>query len=110
MALQFYLNSSQWKHWLSLFVECLQHIKLYARYFQELFHLLFREASELGIDNPHEEIEAKGGKVEDMRGKTYKNFPCLEHKWEWGMSFKKVLRFLSPPPPGFFLMSPKGWD
>lgn len=48
-------------------MECLLCVSLYARYFQELYHLLFRVASELGITNPDEEIEAKGGEMEEMR-------------------------------------------
>lgn len=48
-------------------MECLLRVNLYARYFQELYHLLFRVASELGITNPDEEIEAKGGEMEEMR-------------------------------------------
>lgn len=51
-------------------MECVLCVSLYDRYFQELFHLLFRSASELGIDNSHEDIEAKGGEVEEMRGKN----------------------------------------
>ena len=75
MPLQFHLNLS-----IAIFVECPLYAKLYARSFQELFHLLFRAASELGITNPDEEIEAKGGEVEQMRKNMYKNFPHLEHK------------------------------
>lgn len=46
------------------------HAVLYAGYFQQLFHLLWRAASELGIANPDEETEVKGGEMEGMRGKT----------------------------------------
>lgn len=52
-----------------IFVQCLLHAKLYARSFQELFHLLIRAAPELGIANPDEAIDAKEGKVEEMRKK-----------------------------------------
>lgn len=45
------------------------HAVLYAGYFQQLFHLLWRAASE-GIANPDEETEVKGGEMEGMRGKT----------------------------------------
>lgn len=41
---------------------------------------LFRAAPELGIAKPDEEIEAKGGEVEEMRERMYKSFPHLEHK------------------------------
>lgn len=44
----------------------------YAWCSQQLFHLLFGAASELGIANSDEEIEAKVDEVEGMRGKTLK--------------------------------------
>lgn len=60
-------------------MKCLLNAKLYARSFHELYHLLLREVSELGIVNSDEEIEDKGGEVAEMRENMYKNFPHLEH-------------------------------
>lgn len=61
-------------------MECLLCGILHARYFQELVHLLFTAAQELGISNPDGEIEAKGDEVEEMRERMSKSFPHLEHK------------------------------
>ena len=55
--------------YIAILVQCPLHAKLYARSFQELLHLLIRAAPELGIANPDEAIEAKEGKVEEMREK-----------------------------------------
>ena len=55
--------------YIAILVQCPLHAKLYARSFQALFHLLIRAAPELSIANPDEAIEAKEGKVEEMREK-----------------------------------------
>lgn len=93
-------------------MECPLYAKLCARSFQELLHLLFRAASELGITNPDEEIEAKGGELEEMRKNMYKNFFLIWNTNEnEACVFKKYYDFsLHHPTPPVFLMSPKGWD
>lgn len=50
-------------------MQCPLCAKLYAKSSQELFCLLIRAAPELGIANPDEAVEAKEGKVEEMREK-----------------------------------------
>lgn len=90
-------------------MECLLRVSLYARYFQELYHLLFRVASELGITNPDEEIEAKGGEMEEMR-KNILKLPSSGTQIRTRHEFLKSTEISLSTPSRLFLMSPKGWD
>lgn len=85
----------------------------YAWCSQQLFHLLFRAASELGIANSDEEIEAKGGEVEGMRGKTLKQ-KTIKHLSSTGTQMRMRHEFsksteisLSTPSYFFFFNVPE---
>lgn len=80
----------------------LLHVNLYARYFQDSIYLLFRAASQLGIANLDEEIRAKGGEVEKIRGKTYESFLHLEQNENEAWVFKKYWDFFLHPLSAFF--------